>query len=47
MKYLDENIDALRVRLNSHELEEIDGILPKGAAAGTRYPEAMMRSVGR
>jgi aryl-alcohol dehydrogenase-like predicted oxidoreductase len=47
LKYLDENIGALQVRLTAHELEEIEAILPRGAAAGTRYPEAMMHSVGR
>ena len=47
LKYLDENIGALQVCLTAHELEEIEAILPKGAAAGARYPEAMMHSVGR
>lgn len=47
IKYLDENIGALNVRFTEEELREIDSIIPKGAASGTRYPEAMMGSVGR
>ena len=40
--YLDENLGALEVRLSAADLAEIDRIAPRGAAAGTRYPEAMM-----
>lgn len=47
IKYLDENIGALNVKLNKEELQEIDAIIPKGSASGTRYPEAMMGSVGK
>lgn len=47
IKYLDENIGALNVKLSQEELQEIDAIMPKGAASGTRYPEAMMGSVDR
>jgi len=47
IKYLEENIAALNVNLTKKELEEIDAIAPKGVAAGARYPEAMMSSVGR
>jgi aryl-alcohol dehydrogenase-like predicted oxidoreductase len=47
IKYLDENVGALEVQLSAKELAEIDAIVPKGAAAGLRYPEAMMGSVGR
>jgi aryl-alcohol dehydrogenase-like predicted oxidoreductase len=46
-KYLEENVGALDVNLTFEDLERIDEIAPKGAAAGTRYPEAMMASVGR
>jgi aryl-alcohol dehydrogenase-like predicted oxidoreductase len=46
-KYLEENVGALDVNLTFEDLEKIDEIAPKGAAAGTRYPEAMMASVGR
>jgi aryl-alcohol dehydrogenase-like predicted oxidoreductase len=47
VKYLAENIGALNVVLTKEELEEIEAIAPKGVAAGPRYPEAMMSSVGR
>jgi aryl-alcohol dehydrogenase-like predicted oxidoreductase len=46
-KFLEENIAALDVQLTSQELEEIDNIVPKGVAAGNRYPENMMHTVGR
>ena len=45
--YLDENLGALEVRLSAADLAEIDRIAPRGAAAGTRYPEAMMSFVNR
>jgi aryl-alcohol dehydrogenase-like predicted oxidoreductase len=45
--FLEENAGALNVRLTAAELEEIDRIAPKGAAAGQRYPESMMGSVNK
>jgi aryl-alcohol dehydrogenase-like predicted oxidoreductase len=47
VKYLEENIAAADIRLSPEELREIDVISPKGVAAGTRYPEAGMRSIHR
>lgn len=47
IKYLEENVGAVNVQLTREDLEEIDAIAPKGAAAGLRYPEAAMHSVGR
>jgi aryl-alcohol dehydrogenase-like predicted oxidoreductase len=47
MKYLQENVGALDVKLSPEELKDIDAIAPKGVAAGSRYPEAAMGSVGR
>jgi aryl-alcohol dehydrogenase-like predicted oxidoreductase len=41
-KYLEENAEALDVQLTAEELRRIDEVAPKGAAAGTRYPEAML-----
>jgi hypothetical protein len=35
------------VKLTPDDLKRIDEVAPKGAAAGTRYPEAMMASVNR
>jgi len=46
-KYLRENVDALHVMLNADDLERIDEVAPKDVAAGSRYPEAMMRLLGK
>jgi aryl-alcohol dehydrogenase-like predicted oxidoreductase len=46
-KYLQENVGALDVSLTSDDLARINELSPKGAAAGSRYPEAMMKLVGR
>ena len=46
-QYLEENVGALDVTLTADDLRRIDEIAPKGVAAGTRYPEAMMAAVGR
>jgi aryl-alcohol dehydrogenase-like predicted oxidoreductase len=45
--YLEENLGALEVTLTPADLAEIDRISPPGAAAGTRYPAAMMGFVNR
>ena len=44
-KYLEENVAAADVTLSDADLAAIDAIFPRGAAAGLRYPEAIMRSV--
>jgi aryl-alcohol dehydrogenase-like predicted oxidoreductase len=44
--YLDQNLGALDVRLTPAELKEIDGVLPRGAAVGARYPEEYMNRLG-
>jgi aryl-alcohol dehydrogenase-like predicted oxidoreductase len=46
-KYLEENVGALDVNLTADDLRRIDEVAPKGVAAGLRYPEAMMATVGR
>jgi aryl-alcohol dehydrogenase-like predicted oxidoreductase len=46
-KYLEENLGALDVRLSPEDLRRIDEVAPRGAAAGLRYPEAMMAAVNR
>jgi len=43
--YLDENLGAADVKLTAADLARIEQVAPKGAAAGQRYPEAMMRFV--
>jgi aryl-alcohol dehydrogenase-like predicted oxidoreductase len=45
VSYLLENLGALEIELTVDELDHIDAILPKGAAAGDRYPAAMMKMV--
>jgi aryl-alcohol dehydrogenase-like predicted oxidoreductase len=47
VKYLEENIGAINVELSEKDLEEIDNVFPKNAAAGLRYPEVMMNTVGK
>jgi len=44
---LEENAAAADIQLTTQELSEIDALLPRGIAAGTRYPEAGMRAVNR
>lgn len=43
--YLEENLGVLAIILSKNELVQLDDIAPKGVAAGTRYPTAMMGSV--
>ena len=45
--YLEENAAALNVSLTKDDLRRIDEVAPRGAAAGMRYPEQMMKAVGR
>ena len=42
---LAENVAALEVELDADDLAALDDAMPVGAASGSRYPEAMMRSV--
>ncbi len=43
--YLEENVAASEIELTAEDLARLDELSPKGAAAGMRYPEAMMRYV--
>jgi aryl-alcohol dehydrogenase-like predicted oxidoreductase len=45
VKYLDQNIGALDVKLSSDDLKRLDAILPPGAAAGPRYHERGMATI--
>jgi aryl-alcohol dehydrogenase-like predicted oxidoreductase len=45
--HLTENVAALRVTLSPSDLSALDEAMPKGAASGMRYPEAMMQHVNR
>jgi len=40
--YLEENIESLSVNLTAGDLNRLDQLIPKDAAAGPRYGEAMM-----
>jgi aryl-alcohol dehydrogenase-like predicted oxidoreductase len=46
-KYLEENAAASDIALTDEDLARIEEAMPKGAAAGERYPEAQMQSVNR
>jgi aryl-alcohol dehydrogenase-like predicted oxidoreductase len=46
-KYLEENFAAAAVGISAVEKAEIAEALPKGAAAGERYPAAMMSTINR
>lgn len=46
-KYLEENAAAVDLKLSAEDLRRIDEVFPREAAAGARYPEAMMKMVGR
>ncbi|PPU94385.1 aldo/keto reductase [Xanthomonas albilineans] len=45
LAYLEENLGALQVTLDAEELAQIETIFPADAAAGTRYPTAMMATL--
>jgi aryl-alcohol dehydrogenase-like predicted oxidoreductase len=45
VSHLEENLATLDVRLSPADLARIDAAAPRGAAAGTRYPDAGMANV--
>jgi aryl-alcohol dehydrogenase-like predicted oxidoreductase len=45
--YLEENVAAVELRLSPEELGRLGAAVPRGAAAGERYPAAAMRAVDR
>lgn len=45
VKYLEENIGAMGVKLSADDLAQIEKIVPKGAVAGQRYNETMMQMI--
>jgi len=45
-RYLEENLGATEVTLDAADLAELDAAFPPGAAAGTRYPAAMLEGLG-
>lgn len=44
-KYLEENVAALQIQLSPEDLRRIEEVAPRGVAAGTRYPENMMKAL--
>jgi aryl-alcohol dehydrogenase-like predicted oxidoreductase len=42
---LDENVGAMAISLTADEVAHVSELVPKGAAAGTRYPEGGMKGV--
>ena len=46
-KYLEDNAGAAGVTLTEDDLARIEEAMPRGSAAGERYPEEQMRAVGR
>ena len=46
-QYLEENAAALNLSLAKEDLRRIDEVAWRGAAAGLRYPEHIMQTVGR
>jgi aryl-alcohol dehydrogenase-like predicted oxidoreductase len=47
VKYLDDNLGAVNLRLTADDLVQIDAILPAGAASGARYHPQAMRAIDR
>lgn len=47
VKYLDQNVAALDVRLAKEDLDRIGAALPRGAAEGTRYAAPQMAALNR
>ena len=44
-KYLEQNLEAVNIKLTPQDLARIDEVAPKGVAAGARYPERSMATV--
>ena len=45
--YLEENVAALQIALNTEDLVEFNKVAPVGGTAGARYPESGMAAVNR
>jgi aryl-alcohol dehydrogenase-like predicted oxidoreductase len=46
-KYLEQNVEAVDLDIGPSQLTELEAIFTRGAASGTRYPEAQMGAVNR
>ena len=47
MRYLEENLDSMKVRLSKEDLAQIEAVFPAGGAAGARYYAAAMLAVNK
>jgi aryl-alcohol dehydrogenase-like predicted oxidoreductase len=45
VKYVEENVKAVDVKLSEQDLKQIEDVFPKNAAAGLRYTEAGMKTM--
>ena len=45
--YLEENLKSVEIELTADELAQINQVAPQGVAAGSRYPESVMRLSNR
>ncbi|MDJ0726188.1 MAG: aldo/keto reductase [Prochloraceae cyanobacterium] len=46
-KRVTENAKAIEIELSSQDLQRIEKVMPLDAAAGSRYPEALMKTLNR
>ncbi len=44
---LEENVAALQIELTTKDLEQLNAMIPVGAASGTRYPALQMQALNR
>jgi aryl-alcohol dehydrogenase-like predicted oxidoreductase len=44
-KYLEENAAAVNIAMTPAELKEVEQVIPRGVAAGARYPDRAMRLI--
>ncbi|MFI5144866.1 MAG: aldo/keto reductase [Ignavibacteria bacterium] len=47
LKYLEENIGAVNIKLSADDLKRLDEAAPRGFTQGPRYPETAMKAVNR
>ncbi len=47
LKYLEENIGAVNIKLSTEDLKRLDEAAPRGFTQGPRYPETAMKAVNR
>lgn len=45
VKYVEQNIAATKVELNSNDLDRLESIIPLGTPTGNRYDDAAMLSI--